>query len=167
MKTDFILFLFSKNQETYSGPPTSVLMTVDLLKKKALLKSSSTACTIWVHKHNSNFLLVSFWSSFILLKSHENKYWSHWLILGIICSNSRSNSSVLNMRLPFWEKSSRPPVSSWNLPFWDDSGLNVKPLWIFQVDHTFWHTRLSWKSWLLVTKLGAWVALGYHLHPEW
>ena len=25
-----------------------------------------------------------------------------------------------------------------NLPFWDDSGLNARYLWIFQVDHTFY-----------------------------
>ena len=48
-----------------------------------------------------------------------------------------SNSPVLNGRLPFWEDSSRPPVSSWNLPFWDNAGLNVRFLWIFQVNHTF------------------------------
>ena len=50
----------------------------------------------------------------------------------------RSNSPVLNGRLPFWEESSRPCGPSWNLPFWDDSGLNVRYLWIFQVDHTFY-----------------------------
>ena len=40
--------------------------------------------------------------------------------------------------LPFWEDSTRPPGPSRNLPFWDDPVLNVKYLWIFQVDHTFY-----------------------------
>ena len=40
--------------------------------------------------------------------------------------------------LPSWEESSRPPAPSRNLPFWDDSGLNVRYLRIFQVDHTFY-----------------------------
>ena len=35
-------------------------------------------------------------------------------------------------------QSSRPPVSSWNLRLWDDLSLNVRPLWTFQVDHTFY-----------------------------
>ena len=49
-----------------------------------------------------------------------------------------SNSPVLSGSLPLWDDSSLPPISSWNLPFWDDPGMNVKYLWIFQVDHTFY-----------------------------
>ena len=44
------------------------------------------------------------------------------------------NSLVLNWRLPFWNDSIRLLVSSWNLPFEDYPGLNVRSLWIFQVD---------------------------------
>ena len=50
----------------------------------------------------------------------------------------RSNSPVLNWRLPFREESSGPCGPSWNLTFWDDSGLNVRYLWIVRVDHTFY-----------------------------
>ena len=49
-----------------------------------------------------------------------------------------SNSPILNGRLPCWEDSSRPPSPSWNPSLWDDPGLNVRYLWIFQVDHTFY-----------------------------
>ena len=57
-----------------------------------------------------------------------------WSVPSFICSNS----PVLNGRLPFWKDTSHPPGPSWNLPFWDDPGLNVRYLWIFQVDHTFY-----------------------------
>ena len=74
-----------------------------------------------------------------------------------IRQNICSNSPVLNRRLLFWEDSSHPPVSSWDLPLWDGPGLNARHLWIFQVNHIF--CKLVWKLWLVVTKLGAFVAL--------
>ena len=35
------------------------------------------------------------------------------------------------------------PVYYWNLPFWDHPGLDVRYLWIFQVDHTFYELDLK------------------------
>ena len=49
-----------------------------------------------------------------------------------------SNSPILNGRLLFWEDGSRPSGPFWNLPFWDDPDLNVRYLWVFQVDHSFY-----------------------------
>ena len=46
--------------------------------------------------------------------------------------------SVLNGRLSFWKDSSCPPVFSSNVSFWDYPGLNVRSLWIFQVDDSFY-----------------------------
>ena len=54
----------------------------------------------------------------------------------IVCSNSRFEQEAPVLR-------GRPPVSSWNLLFWDDPGLNVKHLWIFQVDHTFYKLHVK------------------------
>ena len=61
-----------------------------------------------------------------------------WLIIISSVSYDYFPALVLNGRLLFWEGSSHPPVSSRNLPFWDYSGLNVRSLWIFQVDHIFY-----------------------------
>ena len=63
--------------------------------------------------------------------------------------------------LLFWKDNSRPPVSSWNFPFWHYPCLNVRSLWIFKSITIF--TNSMWKSWQLEKKLGACVALGYHL----
>ena len=38
---------------------------------------------------------------------------------------------------PVWKEWLLLPVSSWNLLFWDYSGLNVRSLWIFQVNSNF------------------------------
>ena len=62
-----------------------------------------------------------------LLHKCSNKFW------GIVLGNHAYVPT-----LPFWEDTSSPPSLFWNLPFWDDSDLNVKYLWIFQVDHTFY-----------------------------
>ena len=62
-----------------------------------------------------------------LLHKCSNKFW------GIVLGNHAYVPT-----LPFWEDTSSPPGLFWNLPFWDDSDLNVKYLWIFQVDHTFY-----------------------------
>ena len=59
-------------------------------------------------------------------------FYGHWRFT--ICPNS----PVLNGGLPLSEGSARPPVYYWNLTFWDDPGLNVRYLWIFQVDHIFY-----------------------------
>ena len=59
-------------------------------------------------------------------------FYGHWRFT--ICPNS----PVLNGGLPLSEGSARPPVYYWNLPFWDDPDLNVRYLWIFQVDHIFY-----------------------------
>ena len=92
------------------------------------------------------WLSVCFVKQRILLRQilmHEKEVFRY----GFICSNS----PVLTGRLPFSEGSSRLPVYSWYLPFWDDPGLNVRCLWNFQVDHSFY-------------KLGACIALDCHLH---
>ena len=49
----------------------------------------------------------------------------------------------MNERLPFWKDSSCPLVSSWNLPFRDYPGLNLRPSWIFQVDHNFYKPHVK------------------------
>ena len=54
-----------------------------------------------------------------------------------------SNSPALNGRLPFWEESFHPPDLSWILPFWDNPDLNVRYLWNFQVDHTFYKVNVK------------------------
>ena len=48
-----------------------------------------------------------------------------------------SNSPVLNGSLQFSEGSSCHPVYFWNLLFCDDPGLDVRYLWIFQVNYSF------------------------------
>ena len=45
--------------------------------------------------------------------------------------------------LTFSEDNSRPTVPSWNLPFWGEPDLNVRYLWIFQVDHTFYKLNVK------------------------
>ena len=72
-----------------------------------------------------------------------------------------SNSLVLNGRLPFWKDSSRPPVSSWNPPFWDYPGLNVRSLWIFQVNHN--SCKFDVRILTAFDKIRCVVAIGYHL----
>ena len=62
-----------------------------------------------------------------------------WLRFTCICSNY----PVLKGRLPFWEDNSHHPVSLLNLPFWDDPGLDIRYLWIFQVDHSFYKLHLK------------------------
>ena len=72
--------------------------------------------------------------------------WEYFKILGdllywevlISFFGEENVRNVLNGRLPFWEDSSRPPVSHWSIPFWDDPGLLVRYLWIFQIYHTFY-----------------------------
>ena len=72
------------------------------------------------------------------LKLYQKHTITAWRFRGSICSVSNGNSSVLNGKLVLWEDSSRSPVSSSNVPFWDYPCLNVRSLWVFQVDHTFY-----------------------------
>ena len=49
-----------------------------------------------------------------------------------------SNNPTLNRGFLFWEDISHPSSPFWNLPIWDDPDLNVKHLWVFQIDHIFY-----------------------------
>ena len=63
-----------------------------------------------------------------------------------ICSNSPDLKGMLSFSLG----SSRPPVYFWNVLFWDDSGLNVRYLWIFKSITLFINSM--WRTWLLVIR---------------
>ena len=65
-----------------------------------------------------------------------------------------SNSPILNGRFPFWEYSSRPPVSFQNFPFWVSPGLNISDFYEFFMLITLFINSM-WKSWLLVTILAS------------
>ena len=86
-------------------------------------------------------------------------YWPSSVVFFIICFSSSSINvkkkfwgvpQLLHMcvifvvylayvpTLLFWTGVSCPPCPSGNLLFWEDPDLNIKYLWIFQVNHTFY-----------------------------
>ena len=80
-------------------------------------------------KYDRQEHLISNFLSFIALLMRTRVQWPIYISF---------NSTVFNGRLPFWEDGSRPSDPFSNLPFWDDPDLNVRYLWVFQVDQTFY-----------------------------
>ena len=45
--------------------------------------------------------------------------------------------------IPFLEDSYLPPIFSWNPLFWNETELNVRSLWTFLVNHTFYKLNVK------------------------
>ena len=122
----FIKRKFLKNPQL----PTVIPRTSgDLLKCNYIVREKNTeySCT-WIYLNIFLSIIYLIWC-----------IWFTW------CKSFTLYPPSYVSTLQFWMSGSRfqkvasslPFVYSWNLPLWDDPGLDVRYLWIFQVDHTF------------------------------